>query len=414
MFALKKSDFESELYRLCQFLGPSDIRNRLSRLDQKWDGFNQLSSVFQKRYFFAVHLDTAIDRLSKGETFDFWDGPFCKFAAIVYSINRAKLVMSTKARASFRMTILDSLKPDRDFRQVEHELRVFTHYSQLGYSVKWADLEGVGSYDLLVTNQSIQFEVEAKTISDDIGRQIKAEDVTRAFKCFQLYVRKSQFDGLCGIVTLRLRDSVPPTEELNQLIDLHVSSGFAPIQYRSMEMTFDPVDHWKNAGWRHDVEGNFEARSMQEADDFHIMIIRSERSIVMFRIGSIGDSSIARQLKKIVKKAGTQCSSYRPAVIWLHFFGLSDGELRLLVEEAKQSRSSAFAQIASYTFSPESRDHVAKILISADRDEVRVHRPENSNVSEISVDGPMYEATNLKGKFPDLRTTPVQRSRLII
>jgi len=69
--------------------------------------------------------------------------------------------------------LLDNLQPDRDIRQIEHEIRAWTHCSQKGFDVAFADLEGLGNFDLLLEKEGRKIEVECKTIAEDAGSQIK-------------------------------------------------------------------------------------------------------------------------------------------------------------------------------------------------------------------------------------------------
>src|SRR6202034_4152631 len=96
-------------------------------------------------------------------------------ASFIAAVNRVRRSSSPRAQDRLREMVLDNLKPDRDARQIEHELRCWTHFGQKGLDVSFADLEGSGRFDLLVTKGREAIEVECKTVTNTTGYQIKTE-----------------------------------------------------------------------------------------------------------------------------------------------------------------------------------------------------------------------------------------------
>lgn len=79
------------------------------------------------------------------------------------------------------------------------ELDIATHFFQRGYDVRFVDLQGIGTFDLLVSSDQWECEVECKTKSADAGRKIT----------------RSNFALLCDVLSA---DLPPLTESMAVLI----------------------------------------------------------------------------------------------------------------------------------------------------------------------------------------------------
>ena len=60
-------------------------------------------------------------------------------------------------------------------RQLEHEICTWTHFARKGFNVIFAELEGIGRFDLLVETPVGSVAVECKTIGEDTGDQLKSD-----------------------------------------------------------------------------------------------------------------------------------------------------------------------------------------------------------------------------------------------
>ena len=79
------------------------------------------------------------------------------------------------------------------------ERDIATQFFQRGYDVRFVDLQGIGTFDLLVSSDQWECEVECKTKSADAGRKIT----------------RSNFALLCDVLSA---DLPPLTESMAVLI----------------------------------------------------------------------------------------------------------------------------------------------------------------------------------------------------
>jgi hypothetical protein len=111
--------------------------------------------------------------------------------------------------------ILDNMKPDRDFRQIEHEIRCYIHFTQKGHKVKFSDLGQAGAYDFLCASGADCFEVECKTVSQDTGNPIKSETLANFAQLFSVLVASHRRELASGIFVMKF-DSDPKASMLRR------------------------------------------------------------------------------------------------------------------------------------------------------------------------------------------------------
>ena len=156
------------------FVGYSDIKNRIARVENKLNSALGLSDAVLRRYQFhttdkKLMARKAVGRPPMVEDFATHDALSCLAALKALS---QQLTPDEKAR--LRARILDGLSPDRDIRHLQHELRAFVHYKSAGCSVTWCDNEQQ-QFDFVVEGRNGAFEVDCKTFADNIGNAISTD-----------------------------------------------------------------------------------------------------------------------------------------------------------------------------------------------------------------------------------------------
>src|SRR6266850_1582996 len=100
---------------------------------------------------------------------DDFDKRICGYIKLLNRIAR-------DASAAVLKRLIGSVIDDESVKGFLFELDLAIHFFRLGYDVRFADLEGAGQYDLLVSDGKIELEVECKRKSLDAGRKIKKGD----------------------------------------------------------------------------------------------------------------------------------------------------------------------------------------------------------------------------------------------
>src|SRR5208282_5447323 len=167
------SDFPREFVEFAEFVGLDNLNSSRRQVGQKLAGLSaSVRLLFGDRFFFHEQLV----RFAGGSPpfhLDISDPIAVRAASLIAGVNRVKRSLSQRGVDRLRGMLIDNLMPDRDIRQIEHEIRCSTHFGRKGFTVTFADIEGLGSFDLLVKTPSGPVEVECKTVSEETGGQIK-------------------------------------------------------------------------------------------------------------------------------------------------------------------------------------------------------------------------------------------------
>jgi hypothetical protein len=126
-FTLGQSEFPREFGRFINFVGPNEMMDALRRTDTKLASLlPQTRQLYGDRSYFHEQLL----RFSEGPAphqLDISDAVAIRAASLIAGINRIQDSLSKSGASRLRKTIIGSLRPDRDIRQLEHEIRCATH-----------------------------------------------------------------------------------------------------------------------------------------------------------------------------------------------------------------------------------------------------------------------------------------------
>ena len=206
-FGLQQATFQSEFAAFVAFIGGTDLDKVMRKIAQKLRPLGpQARSLYGDRYYFHQQF----------EAFTFGPVPFrldttslpaVRAASLIASINRLRGSLSASGAARLRSMVIDNLQPDRDVRQIEHEIRSYTHLGQKGFRVTFADLEGLGNFDLLLEQAADRIEVECKTVTEDTGSQIKVDLNVELSETFRRIVSEREIVKRSGLFLFTLKSA---------------------------------------------------------------------------------------------------------------------------------------------------------------------------------------------------------------
>ncbi len=402
---ISTKDFPRELQAFTLLLGYEKIIGYLNRLDQKMKSIRSASDVLRRRYSFLTTLQSIYARIRHSRKINFSEPEVHRAAGIVAAINAAAASLDGSALNEFKSRLLEAMKPDSDFRHIEHELRCFVHLRQNGFSTFFADLQNIGRYDFLCAKNGIQIEIECKTISDSIGSSISTDNSLSYFEAFLNLLPKNRQKIESGVINMVLdaKHHLDPISIASIISDYLTNAAPNQKRYNDVELSFEVKPRWSTLisnGNRFEL--SIELAAVQEQNNSHTAIAVDDGRVVLFNLHSRKRGRPIRSIIDVCKQASTQFSGSRPAIVWLHFLGLTEHEFGLLAQQSKESRQSPFNMISNYIFRSESRRHLKKLFFSADTDFVQRSKrfdPVYGNVDNLVMGGKVYETTSLKSRF---------------
>ena len=166
---------EREFRRFFRWTGEQTWRNKIDKLENaprfsEADGYRQ---YLRQRNPLTVSIDHYFKLTREGKriakSLDDFDKRVCGYVKLLNCLAHGALpAVLNRLKGS----ILD----DESVKGFLFELDLAIHFFRLGYDVRFADLEGIGQYDLLVSDGGTELEVECKRKSIDAGRKIKKGD----------------------------------------------------------------------------------------------------------------------------------------------------------------------------------------------------------------------------------------------
>ena len=402
-----QTEFPAEFANFVTYVGAYEVQRAVDKVIRKLASFGTTPrKVFGTRYFFHEEVARYTDN-SQPFQLDIRSASAIRVASFIAGTNRARLTLTENEADHFRGMILDNMKPDRDFRQIEHEIRTYIHFRQKGHDVKFADLGRAGAYDFLCTSGSESFEVECKTVSHDTGNPVKNETLANFAHLFISLVANHDRGLASGIFVMRF-DSEPKASNaaVAALKSILSDASFKPTVYQNGSITFLSRPHWDGCTNRLTRPA---IQEMTESDPdvtgYHCFT-KSGDNIVGLTLVPNKQSELVERVSTALKKAADQLSGKRASIIWLHFVDLPERDFLAIAQFAMDGQGRGLNALVSNALvgrGTKDRNHVNAVMFSAEAESI-THRPALDRElilgKAASISGPVYYAKNSYARFP--------------
>jgi hypothetical protein len=402
-FTLYPSEFPSEFARFVDFIGGNELEEALRRVSNKLSSLRpSIARLYRDRFFFHQQC-TSFTYGFRPFQLDPSNHVAVRAASLIGGINVVRSRLAPAATIRLRKMCLASLRPDRDIRQLEHEIRCFTHFGQKECEVTFADLEGKGRFDLLCESQLEQFEVECKTVSEDTGSQIKSEMTVTLCDGFDRTVRERLHVNESGLFVLRLKRPVASCRNLLQQLKVALNSentmGFDGTDF---DLAFLPRPDWTRLIQSTPYEQfRSVALSDPELQDHAHFVTKLGNFVIGLVLRPHKPATLSERVTKVLKEAADQCSGSKISLVWLHIIGFAEEEFLKLAEFSMESGGGGLNALVQNSFHPQAsrtdRRHVHSVRFSADASGITT-RPtldrDRMIVRAASVSGPCYDIPN--------------------
>jgi len=407
-----QAELPAEFANFVSYVGPNEIQRAVEKVIRKLASFDEAPrQVFGTRYFFHEEIAHYTDN-SQPFQINIRSASAIRAASFIAGTNRARLAMTESEASHFRGMILDNMKPDRDFRQIEHEMRCYIHFRQKGHNVRFADLGQGGAYDFLCESGKDSFEVECKTVSQDTGNPIKSETVASVAQLFATLVADRHQELASGIFVLKFDSEPKASNEVSAALKSILGDlSLKPRAYHDGSITFLPRPHWNACiNWltRQAVQEMVESDS--DVTGQHCFT-RSGANLVGLTLVSDRESELIERVTGVIKKAADQLSGKRASVIWLHFVDLPESDFLALAHFAMNAQGHGLNALVGNALvgrGTKDRNHINAVMLSAEAGGI-THRPALDRqlilARSASVNGPVYEMQNNRARYALSNTT---------
>jgi hypothetical protein len=406
-FSLLDSEFPKEFALFVNFIGGEVLDSVISRVIRKLAAYSpQIRSLFGDRYFFHEQWLKFIDDPSH---VDIADPASVRAASLIAGLNRVRPSLSPAACRRFRAAIVESLAPDRDMRQLEHEIRCHTHLGQKGFAVTFADLEGQGNFDLLLQTNSMEIEVECKTMAEDTGLQLKRQMSADLFEIFRKTVVRQQLVTESGIFSLSFNRPIADYRNLSRSVEKLLVRYPSDItgQSEGFSLAFEPRPQWtmllelnQNDALRQNI-----AEDLNWAGSDYVAF-QDRGQVVGLALRPHKQGQLRDRVVRVLKDAADQCTGKRPSLLWLHFLGKTEQEFLDIAQLSIENSSRGLNGITADVVQPSSsrdRSHIHTVRFSAGAQNLTLKPwfgPDRLLTRAASVDDKCYDLRNPYCRHP--------------
>lgn len=386
------------------FVGYREIQKKTQRVKAKLSGIEFASPVLNRRYSFHRTYERMVIRNRLHQKIDTRDLEIHRVLSTIVGLREISKLQTESRQIQLRSRILDALDPDRDIRELEHEVRAFVHYRQAGMEVQLRDGMSNERFDFIVRGARGEFELECKTFSESIGNPISTENSLVFFRAFKTAVKQQPSPPECGILSIKLHaeKAVPEEEIIGCLSDFLLATP-RHKEYSRMTISFDRKRHWDEHLRACDyVAVANEIAQQHERLNPHSMVMLSHSNATLLCLSSARRPRPLQAMLDRLKSASQQFTKTRPAMIWAHFLATGERDFLEVVKRARRSGSGPFDVVATRLFRSENRRHVCRLRFSADGESVReIGYPilKLKALSELTISGPAYDLTSSVSNF---------------
>lgn len=197
--------------------------------------------------------------------------------------------------------IRGSFKNLDDLRAIQLEVMAATHFVRRGHQIIWPEMEGVGTFDLLVNDLGIVgLEIECKSVSENKGRKIHRREALEFHHLVEPQFKAVSRNLLTGIaVVLTVPGRLPTFFQQKKDLAKHVINSVLTAQNIVLEDGSDiRISEFDIASLRIDEEGGVPTISREVIDQItatknrELMILGNKKGAIIFVLQSQQDDTL--------------------------------------------------------------------------------------------------------------------------
>jgi hypothetical protein len=327
-----------------------------------------LGVYFDERYVIERFLDRALRHWAQhgrlpSVSSEPEGGRYYDLYSFIHVLTSVYPRLSPKGQVRVRGYLRSGLQSEDGLAAFAHELSVAVHLWSMDFDVDFTDIEDRARFDILATKDDLRLEVDCKTHSADVGRQIHQRRaielfhrVTPAFKIFAkpeigrtvdvvLPGRLRGADSYMNAVASTIRDAIAQDKSLSVPQIADVSLGGFAIEDEPTLFTKAPTA---------DALARIAERLGRTYRHVHWFGSPNEQAAVVAIVSSREPDQVVdyiyRQLKKSAER---QFSGANPALVAANLLDLTSEQLRELA-----SGPSELGNIANHLFAGPDREHL--------------------------------------------------------
>jgi len=306
------------------------------------------------------------------------DNSILKLYSFTLMIAQVYQNLSAAGKKRLSGMLRDSLQSDHGVAPLAFEMGVAADLMRRGFDVRFNDMEGSG-FDYIATRRGIQFEVECKTISGDLGRQIHRRRlfqfgglISRAMsECLASGAPQGHFARV--VLPGELHGRQEYMQELAALVERVLRSradfeqaDIGKSDYASFPISGSPFDLDRHGALDQVKFNEFLKSKNIMANGNSLLKFRPKHSAVVVVLISAKPDKVVPGLLRQIKAGATQFSENVPAALCVELTNVGEDQLlRLMDAPSDLNKPTAFQVATGEFFKSSKRQHVHTLAFYA-------------------------------------------------
>lgn len=285
---------------------------------------------------------------------------------------------SSKEAEKLVQRMRGAFKNPDDMRAIQLEVMAATHFVRRGHSISWPEMEGLGTFDLLVKDLGTNgLEIECKSISENKGRKIHRREALEFHHLVKPGLQAFSRDLQTGVsVVLTLSGRLPVLYKQKQALAKRVIGAVLASQNMVLDDSSDIRISEFNMSNLGVIGTKDELKIPRESIDKitatnnrESMILGNRNGAIVFVLQSRRDDSMLKYVFDTVSEsANNQVSKSRPALYLVGFNGIeAESLLSIAIQDFDPMQPPTALRVATSEFlAKQNRDHIIGVGFLSD------------------------------------------------
>ncbi len=372
---LSTAQIPAVYHEFADFIGENHWRNRVSQLEAEIQGNRFLGHHLRKENALAYQLAELAELRRR-----FGSVPLLevnnqqRYASMAFAAQALSIVQARPAplAAQFRRRVHDALKKPEAMRGLRLELNAATHFSRRSTKLTWAEMSGIGTFDLMVPELGPNgLEVECKSIGEDKGRRIHKREALDFYGLLWPHAKpllSGLRTGISAVLTLpgRLPEKHAHRVALAQAFAKAISmrtSGPLVQGAESRIAEFDAAELGQIDGGYVSPHARTVLERISQTHNRETVVIGSQAGgMLALTLQSAQDDTLLKAVfDTLSDSARRQLSGLRGAIFVVGLSGIEGDQLLELARSDNSGAPSALQLAVSQFLSGSGRDHVVGV-----------------------------------------------------
>lgn len=400
------------LDRLLSIIGIEPWRKRLRTLRQQTRTNPLLREFLVDRYALELTMGHLLEERDKAGAFpiSFSRPGYYRLFSFAAGVVQLHDQLNERAKKRIAGILRDGLNSEKGLAPFHHEIDTAIHLSCRGFDLECVDLTTGGGVDYIARRNGLELEVECKSISGDLGRQIHRRRMVELAR--HLYpVLKNIVGPFRGgyfvrvVLPSRLDGAPTHLDSVSKQVVAALTRGASvaasdpcSVEVKFFDLVGTPFGSASDSALPEGTIREFVAHRFGKGNPHLFVLYRpGERAVVIVVESRKPDRVLRGLMRELKESAKTQFTAERPGILVVQLLDLSAAELLELAhaQSTDPTEASGLQMATNEFFASPSRSHIHTLAYRSHGIVLHAKGTAGDRIDEVYQEqGPVYSFKN--------------------